>query len=163
LQFKRGFSVGAKFTDIGFRKKLCGFRDFRLPGSSDVFFCRKSPIRSSMRMVLFNPCLTAQFAGSRRVESPAAGLADGDLFGLNKRGNLSLNLWGVGDATGVGVGLASTSVVFLRMSRGVGEAAGDSAAEGNAVLSTGGVASAFFVRCFGGERDSVGVPVSSCD
>jgi len=42
------------------------------------------------------------------------GVADGDALGLNKRGNLSLNLWGVGDATGVGVGLGDTSaVVFL--------------------------------------------------
>jgi len=34
-----------------------------------------------------------------------AGLEDVELFGLNKRGNLSLNLRGVGDGTGVGVGL----------------------------------------------------------
>ncbi len=34
-----------------------------------------------------------------------AGLGDVELFGLNKRGNLSLNLRGVGDGTGVGVGL----------------------------------------------------------
>jgi hypothetical protein len=109
--------------------------------------------------------LTAQFAGSRRVKFSAAGLADGDLFGLKKRGNLILNLRGVGDAIGVGVGLGGTSVfVFLRMSLGVGEAAGDSAAEGDAPLSTGGVASVLFsVRCFAGEGDSVGVPVSSCD
>jgi hypothetical protein len=33
----------------------------------------------------------------------AAGLGEGDLFGLNKRGNR--NLRGVGDGTGVGVGL----------------------------------------------------------
>ena len=32
-----------------------------------------------------------------------AGLGEGDLFGLNKRGNL--NLRGVGDGIGVGVGL----------------------------------------------------------
>lgn len=105
--------------------------------------------------------LTAQFAGSRRVKFSAAGLPDGDLFGLNKRGNLNLNLRGVGDAIGVGVGLGGTSVfVFLRMGLGVGEAAGDSAAERASALWTGGVAS---VRCFGGEEDSVGVPVSSCD
>jgi len=93
-------------------------------------------------------------------------VADGDALGLNKRGNLSLNLRGVADATGVGVGLGETSaVVFLRIRLGVGEAAaGDSAAEGDALLSAGGVASVLFcVRCFGGEGDSLGVPVSSCD
>jgi hypothetical protein len=74
-------------------------------------------------------------------------------------------LRGVGDATGVGVGLGVSSVVvFLRIRLGVGDAAGDSAAEGDAPLSTDGVASLLFsVRCFDGERDSVGVPVSSCD
>ena len=95
------------------------------------------------------------------------GLADGDLPGPNKRGNLSLNLRGVGDATGVGVELGDTSaVVFRRIRLGVGEAAaGDSAAEGDTLLSTGGVASVLFcVRCFGGEGDWLGgVPVNSCD
>jgi len=94
-----------------------------------------------------------------------AGVGDVDLFGLNKRGNL--NLRGVGDGTGVGVGLAGISaVVFLRIRFGVGEAAGDSAAEGDAVLSAGEAVAAGFVdtRCFGGEGDSLGgVPVSSCD
>ena len=64
------------------------------------------------------------------------------------------------------MGLGDTSVVvFLRIGRGVGEAAaGDSAAEGDAPLSTGGVASILFcVRCFDDEEDSGGVPVSSCD
>jgi len=63
------------------------------------------------------------------------------------------------------VGLGDTSaILFLRIDFGVGEAAGDSAAEGDAAFSTGGVASALFcVRCFGVEGDSVGVPVSSCD
>ena len=93
------------------------------------------------------------------------GLADGDLFGLNRRGNLSLNLRGVGDATGVGVGLGDTSaVVLLRIGLCVEDATGDSAAEGDVALSTGVVASILFsVRGFGGEWDSVGVPVSSCD
>jgi hypothetical protein len=88
-----------------------------------------------------------------------------ECLGLNKRGNLSLNLRGVGDATGVGVGLGDTSaVVFLRIRLGVGEAAGDSAAECGSARSTGGVASVLFsVGCFGGEGDSLGVPVSSCD
>lgn len=88
---------------------------------------------------------------------------DGELFGLNRRGNLSLNLRGVGDATGGGVGLGDTSaVVFLRTRFGAGEAVDDSAAEGDALFSTEGVASALFsVRCLGGDGDSVGVPVSS--
>ena len=93
------------------------------------------------------------------------GLADAGLLGLNKRGNLNLNLRGIGDATGVGVGLAATSVIaFLRTGLGFGEAAGDAAAEGDVALSAGGVPSvSFCVRCFGGEGDSGGVPVSSCD
>ena len=92
---------------------------------------------------------------------------DGELFGLNKRWNLrcgSLNLRGVGDATGVGVGLGdSSAVVFLRIRLGVGDAAGDSAAEGDAPLSAGeAVAGAFSgTRFFDGEADSIGVPVSS--
>jgi hypothetical protein len=131
--------------------------------------------------LLANPRLTAQRAHKhpRAValaptaaqlqlagpEFTPAGLADGDLFGLNKRGNLILNLRGVGDTTAVGVGLAGTLViVFLRISLGVAEAAGDSATEDDAALSTGEVASVrFCVRFFGSEGDSVGVPVSSCD
>jgi len=103
-----------------------------------------------------------QLAGT---EFTPAGLADGDLFGLNKRGNLILNLRGVGDATGVEVGLMATSVTaFLRTGFGFDEAAGDSAAERDSALSTGEVASVrFCVRFFGSEGDSVGVPVSSCD
>jgi len=63
------------------------------------------------------------------------------------------------------VGLGDTSaVLFLRIRFGVGEAAGDSAAEGDAALLTGGVASVLLsARRFGGEPDSLGVPVSSCD
>ena len=59
----------------------------------------------------------------------------------------------------------SSAVVFLRIRLGVGEAAGDSAAEGDAPLSTGGIASVLFsVRGFGGEGDSPGgVPVSNWD
>ena len=73
---------------------------------------------------------------------------------------------GVDDATGVGLGLGTTSaVVFLRVGLGVGEAAEtESAAEGDAAVSADGVASVLFcVRCFGSEGDSGGVPVSSCD
>ena len=95
-----------------------------------------------------------------------AGVGDVDLFGLNRRGNLNLDLRGVGDATGVGVGLGDISaVVFLRIRLGVGEAAGESAAEDGVALSAGEAVAAAFLdtRSFGGERDSVGVPVSSCD
>ena len=65
----------------------------------------------------------------------------------------------------MGLGDVST-VLFLRIGLGVGEAvADDSAAEGDAAFSTGnGVASVLFcVRCFVGEPDSFGVPVNSCD
>jgi hypothetical protein len=63
----------------------------------------------------------------------------------------------------VGLGVTS-AVVFLRTRLGVGETMGDSTAEGDAPLSTGGVASVLFsVRCFPDEADSVGVSVSSWD
>ena len=77
-----------------------------------------------------------------------------------------MNLWGVGDATGVGVGVGDTlAVVFRRIGLAVAEAvAGDSAAEGDAPPSTGeGASVRFSVRCFGAAGDSGGVPVSSCD
>ena len=64
------------------------------------------------------------------------------------------------------MGLGDTSaLVLLRIGLGVGEAgAGDSPAEGDALLSTSEVASVFFgVRRSRGEEDSGGVPVSSCD
>lgn len=72
---------------------------------------------------------------------------------------------GVGDATGVGVGLGDNSaVVFLRIGRGVGDAEGDSAAEGDPPFSTDGAASVLFSgRRFVGEKDSTGVPVSNWD
>jgi hypothetical protein len=55
-------------------------------------------------------------------------------------------------------------VVFLRTALGFGEAAGDSVVEGETAPATGGVASILLsVRRFGGEPDSVGVSVSSCD
>jgi hypothetical protein len=85
-------------------------------------------------------------------------------LGLNKRGNLNLNLWGVGDATRVGVGLGNTSaVVSLRTRFGFGEAVGNAAAKVGVALSASGVAFVLSsARCFGGEVDSVGVPVSNC-
>ena len=96
----------------------------------------------------------------------SAGLGDGDLFDLNKRGNLIRNLWGVGDGTGVGVGLGDTlAFIFLWIRLGVrGAAAGVSAGDGDPLVSTGEVVSVLFsARCFGGEGDSGGVPVNSCD
>ena len=63
------------------------------------------------------------------------------------------------------MGLAGTSTdLLVRVGFGVGEAAADSAAEGDAAVSADGVASVLFcVRFFGGKGDSGGVPVSSCD
>ena len=57
------------------------------------------------------------------------------------------------------MGLAGISaVVFLRIRFGVGEAAGESAAEDDVALSAGEAVAAAFLdtRSFGGERDSVG-------
>jgi hypothetical protein len=103
-----------------------------------------------------------------RPEFMPTGVGDGTLLVLNKRGNLNLNLCGVGDGIGAGVGVAvgdASGIDFLRMRFGFGEPAGDSASEGDATLSTGGVASVrFCVLSFGGViGDSTGVPVSNCD
>ena len=115
-------------------------------------------------IVNYDAALAIPHRSNRRRRVHADGL--GDLLGLNRRGNLSLNFpLGVGDANGVGVGPGDTSaLVFLRIDFGVGEAADNSAAEGDAALSTGGVAAVrFCMRGFGGEGDSTGVPVSSWD
>ena len=103
--------------------------------------------------------------GSAGVQFTPAGLADGELFGLNKRGNLILNLRGVGDGTGVGVGLGDArAAAFLRVRLGFGEVAGASAGEGSAAVLAGESVPVFVgVRCFDGEGDSMGVPVSNCD
>ena len=93
-----------------------------------------------------------------------AGVGDADLLGLNKRGNL--NLRGVGEGTGVGVGLGDASVVaFLRVRFGFGEAAGDSASEGDVAVCAGEAVAAAFLgsRCFAVEGNSLGVPVRSCE
>jgi hypothetical protein len=98
-----------------------------------------------------------------------AGLGDGDVFGLNKRGNLrrgNLNFWGDGVALGVGVGVGDArATAFLRVRLGFGEVAGTSAAaEGAAAVLAGESVSVFVgVRSFEGEEDSIGVPVSNCD
>jgi hypothetical protein len=91
------------------------------------------------------------------------GVGDADLLGLNKRGNL--NLRGVGEGTGVGAGVGDASAVaVLRARFGFGEAVGDSASEGDVVLSAGEVVWVVLcVGCFGSAGDSVGVPVSNCD
>jgi hypothetical protein len=107
----------------------------------------------------------APAAGPLPVEGPEfmpTGVGDANLFGLNKRGNL--NLRGVGDGTGEGVGDAS-AIAFLRVRFDFGEAAGDSAAEGTVAVSIGDAtaAASLDTRCFDGEGDSAGVPVSSCD
>jgi hypothetical protein len=75
-------------------------------------------------------------------------------------------LWGDGVTTGVGVAVGDASVVgFFRVRFGFGEvAAGASIAEGSVAGSACELASAFLcVRCFVGDADSMGVPVSSCD
>jgi hypothetical protein len=74
-------------------------------------------------------------------------------------------LRGDGVTIGVGVEVGDASVVdFFRVGFGVGEVPGASNAEGSGVVSACEVASAFLcVRCFVGDADSVGVPVSSCD
>ena len=90
---------------------------------------------------------------------PVAGAAAGDalteLLGLNK--SLSESF---GDAVGLAAGLAAVEgVAFLRARFGLGDAAGDSAVAGEAVVSAGdAVASDFLcVRCFfAGEGDSAG-------
>jgi hypothetical protein len=71
----------------------------------------------------------AFFAGARVA---AAGLAAAELFGLNK--SPRLNLAGDGDAAGLAAAAASA---FLRPRFALGEAAGDAAGEGDAVVSAG--------------------------
>jgi len=84
----------------------------------------------------------------------AAGLADAEVFGLNK--SPSMNLAGAADAAGVAAALAAVSVLaFLRVRFSAGEA------EVAAVLSAAGeaaaVASAFLCeRRFPGEGDAAG-------
>ncbi|HEU0209719.1 MAG TPA: hypothetical protein VFQ78_12170 [Candidatus Udaeobacter sp.] len=99
------------------------------------------------------------------VRSVLAGVGDAGLLGLNKRGNL--NLCGVGEGAGVGVALGVGSVIaFLRLRFGFGEAAGDSAADGDAAFSAGDALASTFLdtECFRDAGDSLeGVPVSSCD
>jgi len=97
-----------------------------------------------------------------------AGPGVGEVFGLNKRGNLNrgnLNLWGNGVTIGLGVAVGDASVVgFFREGFGVGEVAGASAGEGPLAVSACELASVFSrVTRFAGDADCVGVPVSNCD
>jgi hypothetical protein len=90
----------------------------------------------------------------------ATGAATGEVlaevFGLKKSPNVNLP----GEAEGLATGLAATSGFALFRARfGLGDAAGDSAVEGDAACSADeGAASAFLcVRCFfAGEGDSFG-------
>jgi hypothetical protein len=95
----------------------------------------------------------------------STGVGDGEVFRLNNVGKRNLNLWGVAVGIGVGVGVGDTlAVALLRTRFALGELLGDSAAEDDRLVSAGEVASVVFcARCFGGEGDSTGVPVSSCD
>jgi len=85
----------------------------------------------------------------------AAGL--GEVFGLKK--SASVFFAGDADAAGLAAGLAAAAVVFLRVRFAFGEAAGDSAAEGDVALSAGEAAAEVFfdARCFlAGTGDSLG-------
>src|SRR4029077_12889549 len=105
-------------------------------------------------------------AGVAAAGPPVAGAAAGgaltDLLGLNKLRRLNLPRDGdvVGLGAGLGARLAAASVFgFLRVRFTFGNAAGDSAAAGEAAVSAGeAVASAFLCRrCFlAGEGDSAG-------
>ena len=92
---------------------------------------------------------------------PTTGAGEGDALterlGLNKLGNLSLNLR---DGVGLAAGLAVASgCVFLRGRLAVGDTAGDSAVTGAVAVSAGEVVASALVcwRCFFvGEGDSAG-------
>jgi hypothetical protein len=126
--------------------------------------------------------VVARVAGARVA---AAGLADAEVFGLNKSPNVGLE----GDAEEAGLAAASV-FAFLRLrlaageaeapavlaATGEGEVAGAAfglrgrftAGEGEAAASAAGeaalVASAFLcVRCFFGEGDSAGDPAGAGD
>ena len=80
----------------------------------------------------------------------AAGLADAEVFGLNK----SASVFFAGDGDGVTVGATAAVVFLLRACFSAGEGDAAVAAAGEAAL----VASAFLcARCFAGEGDAVGV------
>ena len=89
------------------------------------------------------------------VAGAAAGDALTELLGLNI--SLSENF---GDAVELAAGLAVAEVAaFLRARFGLGDAAGDSAVEGEAAVSAGDADASDFlcVRCFfAGEGDSAG-------
>jgi hypothetical protein len=93
------------------------------------------------------------------VVAPVAVAGLGEVFGLKKSARVFFA--GDADAAGLAAGLAAAAaaVVFLRVRFAFGEAAGDSAAEGDVALSAGeAVAEVFFdARCFfAGTGDSLG-------
>jgi hypothetical protein len=139
------------------------------------------------------PCAGALVAGSVTAGFAAAGLAaagaaDAEVFGLNKSRSVNLLRFSVGEAgaaavlsAAAGEAAAVASAFFCaRRFPGDGDAAGDSAGEGDAASSAGeavawagdpvgegdaassageAVASAFLcARCFVGEGDSSGDP-----
>ena len=98
-------------------------------------------------------------AGVAALVAAVTGAAEGEvlteLLGLNK----PPNLLGDADAAGLATGLATVSVfAFLRVRFSLGEAAGDSAVEGDAAFSVGeAVTSAFLcVRCLAGDAAGEG-------
>ena len=126
-------------ASVGDGKFVCSatFSSDILYQGLDGYFCHLADAPGEG--VAFAACRSASSTCRRRIH--AAGLGDGDVFGLNKRGNLNcgnLNLWGDGATTGVGVGVGDASAVaILRVRFGFGEASADSASEGDGVLSAG--------------------------
>ena len=85
----------------------------------------------------------------------AAGLADADVFGLNK----SASVFFAGDGDGVTVGATAAVVFLLRACFSAGEGDAAVAAAGEGEVAAAAVASAFLcVRCFAGEGGAAGDP-----
>ena len=83
----------------------------------------------------------------------AAGLADAEVFGLNK----SASVFFAGDGDGVTVGATAAVVFLLRACFSAGEGDAAVAAAGEGEVAAAAVASAFLcVRCFVGEGDAAG-------
>jgi hypothetical protein len=90
----------------------------------------------------------------------AAGLADADVFGLNK----SASVFFAGDGDGVTVGATAAVVFLLRACFSAGEGDAAVAAAGEGEVAAAAVASAFLcARCFAGEGDSAGEPLGVGD
>jgi hypothetical protein len=83
----------------------------------------------------------------------AAGLADAEVFGLNK----SASVFFAGDGDGVTVGATAAVVFLLRACFSAGEGDAAVAAAGEGEVAAAAVASAFLcARCFAGEGDAAG-------